>query len=177
MLLRMCRASLERCSYPPREWAPEDVRQALFMRILEAPWKVERAPLGGWLTVLIRHLVADAMKSAYGRRTENIPAHDDENSKFLDRSSVEGAWPPPATLAELHELREGLLAALAALPFEDRQIVTLRFVAGHTLQEISEELGIALTTTHRKIERAVDRLREELTPLWPQERSRPGAKP
>ena len=68
--------------------------------------------------------------------------------------------PPPADTAPLVE--PGLLPALRRLSPRQRAVIVLTEGYGYTPQEVSELLGIHLSSTRRHRERALDRLRSRL---------------
>ena len=71
----------------------------------------------------------------------------------------------PETAAEAHDLRSHILSALAELPFEQREAVVLRDVAGLSNQEVAEALGVSLPAAKSRIHRGRLQLRELLEPL------------
>lgn len=88
----------------------------------------------------------------------------------LDSLEAEGAahvrpdvLPQPA--AEANELRTRVVAALAELPFEHREAVVLRDVAGLSNEEVAAALGISLAAAKSRIHRGRLRLRDYLEPL------------
>jgi RNA polymerase sigma-70 factor (ECF subfamily) len=64
--------------------------------------------------------------------------------------------------AEARELRELVVVALAALPFEYREAVVLRDVAGLSNAEVAEALGVSLAAAKSRIHRGRLRLRDLL---------------
>jgi len=163
MVLGMCREALRACQRPPREWQPEDVSQTLFSRVLQAAWEPEKAPLGGWLGVIIRRIVTDAVKAAYARRTRTAGDWAASDSDGLPEDTLQDVEAgDPADLVAQRDLRERLRQAVSSLPLEARQLVTLRFIEGHKLQAISENLGIPLATVARRIQKALSDLQRML---------------
>jgi RNA polymerase sigma-70 factor, ECF subfamily len=72
------------------------------------------------------------------------------------------ALPEPA--AEAHDLRARVVAALAELPFEYREAVVLRDLAGLSNREVADALGVSLAAAKSRIHRGRLRLRESLEP-------------
>jgi DNA-directed RNA polymerase specialized sigma24 family protein len=60
-------------------------------------------------------------------------------------------------------LRGELLAALAALPDEERRLVTGVYVEGHTYQEMADRSGVALGTLKRRLRDGLAGLRTRLS--------------
>jgi RNA polymerase sigma-70 factor (ECF subfamily) len=73
------------------------------------------------------------------------------------------ALPEPAV--EAHELRSRIVEALAQLPFEHREAVVLRDVAGLSNDEVADALGVSLPAAKSRIHRGRLKLRELLEPL------------
>jgi len=71
----------------------------------------------------------------------------------------------PETAAEAHDLRSRIVTALAELPFEHREAVVLRDVAGLSNQEVADALGVSLPAAKSRIHRGRLQLRELLEPL------------
>jgi RNA polymerase sigma factor (sigma-70 family) len=155
MVLGMCREALRACPHPPREWTPEDVSQTLFSRILQSAWEPEKAPLGGWLGVIVRRIVTDAVKAAYGRHTKTAGDWAGDEGSRAPHALAGAGNGDPADLAEARDLRRRLGEAIDALPFEARQLVTLRFGKGCPLRVISQRLQIPLATAARRLQKAL----------------------
>jgi RNA polymerase sigma-70 factor (ECF subfamily) len=88
----------------------------------------------------------------------------------LDSLEAEGAahvpdelMPEPA--AEADDVRAQVIAALAELPFEHREAVVLRDLAGLSNQEVADALGVSLAAAKSRIHRGRLALREKLEPL------------
>lgn len=178
MVLGMCRVALLGCQLPPRELAPEDVSQTLFFRILKSNWDPGKSPLSGWMGVIIRRIVADARKAAYGRRTRTVGGQPLNNVEGAGEDiRADETRNDPAALAAQRDLRRRVHQAVASLPFEVRQLVTLRFIEGHTLQSIAKELAMPLSTVARKLQKALNNL-EGILGDWPgAAKSPPGGAP
>jgi RNA polymerase sigma-70 factor, ECF subfamily len=68
----------------------------------------------------------------------------------------------PETAAEGQDLRSRIVTALAELPFEHREAVVLRDVAGLSNDEVADALGISLPAAKTRIHRGRLQLRELL---------------
>jgi RNA polymerase sigma-70 factor (ECF subfamily) len=71
----------------------------------------------------------------------------------------------PEAAAEAGELRARIAVALAALPFEYREAVVLRDVAGLSNQEVAAALGVSLAAAKSRIHRGRLQLRDRLEGL------------
>ncbi|MFI7501113.1 RNA polymerase sigma factor SigF [Streptomyces sp. NPDC049687] len=85
------------------------------------------------------------------------PEEDDAEGALADRIGYEDHG------LEGIEYVESLKPLIAELPPRDRQILSLRFVAGMTQSEIGEELGISQMHVSRLLSRTLVRLRKGLT--------------
>lgn len=74
-------------------------------------------------------------------------------------------WRGPEAAAEVADLRGLVLAALAELPFELREAVVLRDLAGLTNAEVAEALGVSIAAAKSRIHRGRLQLRDRLEPL------------
>lgn len=76
-----------------------------------------------------------------------------------------GTISPPATenpQGRLDEDNEALLAAVMELPESERQVVMLRYFAGHGVNEVAESVGRGVGTVTKQLSRAHKRLRKIL---------------
>jgi RNA polymerase sigma-70 factor (ECF subfamily) len=71
----------------------------------------------------------------------------------------------PDAVAEAHDLRARILAALAELPFEQREAVVLRDVAGLSNAEVAQALELSVPAAKSRIHRGRLQLRELLESL------------
>jgi RNA polymerase sigma-70 factor (ECF subfamily) len=62
----------------------------------------------------------------------------------------------------LDEDNEALLAAVVKLPEAERQVVMLRYFAGHSVSEVAEAVGRSIGTVTKQLSRAHKRLRKIL---------------
>jgi RNA polymerase sigma-70 factor, ECF subfamily len=124
----------------------EDITSELFSRLPRALTRYQSGatPFAAWLLRVARNAALDHL-----RAQRSIP------------------------LAEVHVAREAaeprarerladLLAALAALPADQRQVMLMRLVAGMTPGEVAEELGRSVDAVHALQHRARRRLRRDL---------------
>jgi RNA polymerase sigma factor (sigma-70 family) len=71
----------------------------------------------------------------------------------------------PADAAERRELAERVMAAVRALPDEQRPVTTLYYVNGYSQREIAEFLELPVTTVNNRLHASRKRLREERTAM------------
>lgn len=131
----------------------EDVRQTVFLRLLEDPWSLrDAARFGAW----IRRCAVNAAINAAARRARIRGAGPDPS---LDvRESEED----PAERAAAREEAERLSAALAGLPPAERALLALRFDEDLTFEEIAAVIGRPASTIKSRVGKAVGKLRRKL---------------
>lgn len=101
----------------------------------------------------------DASPEAYARRTL-VRVHIDELRRPWRRELHTTPMPDIAANDGMSvEDRQSLLAALAALPVGQRQVVVLRYWLGLSIEETANDLGCSTGTVKSQTARAVTRLR------------------
>jgi len=122
----------------------EDITSEVFSRLSRAltHYRVSATPFAAWLLRVARNAALDHLRA----------------QRSVPRAEVH----PPTALADPGRL-DDLRAALQALPFDQRQVLVLRLVAGLTPAEVADRLGRSVDAVHALQHRARRRLREELT--------------
>jgi RNA polymerase sigma-70 factor (ECF subfamily) len=124
----------------------EDITSEVFARLPRAlsHYRVSSTPFVAWLLRVSRNAALDHLRAQRSVPLAEVPANG---------------------RAELHahERLDDLRAALEALPFDQRQVMVLRLVAGLTPGEVAERIGRSVDAVHALQHRARRRLREELT--------------
>ncbi len=127
--------------------AAEDIAQEAFLAALGALERFDRRrPLGPWLRRIVANRAIDAARARAVRR-EVGPA------------ALEGL---PAGPAQAAALTDGVLAAVAALPDDQRTPVVLRHLLELTPAEIAALLGLPVGTVNSRLRRGLDALRARL---------------
>jgi len=154
----------------------EDIVQETWLAVLrELDTFQGRSSLKTWI---FRILVNQA-KSA-GRRERRLIAVD-PLSHCIDRPAASANWASartatsvarPEDLVIADEAARALLAAVAALPPRDAQIITLRGIHGLSAPEAAEHLGISTGNQRVLLHRARIRLRALLGPCAEDQRGR-----
>lgn len=131
----------------------EECTQDVFMTLWRSADTIDptRARLTTWLYVVARNRAI-----TLSRRRNARPA-----LPFADVPDV-GSAPDPADIAERGETARVVVDALAELPDEQRQVVSLAFFAGLSHGEIADRLGVPLGTVKGRARLALDRLRSSL---------------
>lgn len=137
------------CSIVPDEYAAEDITQTVFARLTARLQRYEprRVPFGAWITTVAHNAAID-----YVRAQRMVPREE-----VLDPDAAEEDF----SRDRLAAIRE----ALAALPEDQREVLTLRFVVGMSTKEIGERVGRSEPAINALQHRGRRRLRLELTRL------------
>ncbi|MEM9372702.1 MAG: sigma-70 family RNA polymerase sigma factor [Planctomycetota bacterium] len=142
MVLATCRRSLR------DESDAEDAAQETFLKLSQHAGVI-RSNVGAWLHAAAMGTSIDiARRDASRRRTERGAASAAEASSDGSESAL--LW---------RDIEPMIDDALAALAESDRELIVGRFLAGRTQRELAREAGISDGTMHRRINRALDRLR------------------
>lgn len=107
------------------------------------------APFGAWLYRLAHNRLMDHYRRS--KPSEALP----------DELSIPAAEQPDARLERYDGARQ-LLAALARLPAEQREIIVLREERELTLEQIAEIQGVGRETVKSRLRYALAKLREAL---------------
>jgi RNA polymerase sigma-70 factor, ECF subfamily len=124
----------------------EDITSEVFARLPRAltHYRVSSTPFVAWLLRVSRNAALDHLRAQRSVPLAVVPAND--------RAELQA-----------HERLDDLRAALEALPFDQRQVMVLRLVAGLTPGEVAERIGHSVDAVHALQHRARRRLRDELT--------------
>ena len=124
----------------------EDITSEVFARLPRAltHYRVSSTPFVAWLLRVSRNAAPAGGRAQRSVPLAEVPAND--------RAELQA-----------HERLDDLRAALEALPFDQRQVMVLRLVAGLTPGEVAERIGRSVDAVHALQHRARRRLREELT--------------
>ncbi len=125
-----------------------DVTQAVFIVLQQKlPDLDERAAIGAWLLRVTRYACMDAAKRTRRRVFHEKKAAAMRSEEALDREDVS-------------PLIDEALERLAEM---DRELVILAFYQGMSHEQIAARLRIGREAAHKRVQRAVERLRKILT--------------
>jgi len=138
--------------------AAEEVTLEVYVQVWRqaASYDAQRGSPAGWLTTLARTRAIDRFRTDYlekGRRTpletaaELPSSQNDPEEDSVDR-----------------ERRRMVQSALATLPPEQREAITLAYFWGLSQSEIAEQLKTPLGTIKTRIRMGMLKLREHLAP-------------
>jgi RNA polymerase sigma-70 factor (ECF subfamily) len=138
----------------------EDMVQEIFLRIWRKPdsFTSERGRFVTWLTSVTRNRAVDEFRSRNRRFRHETAAPENQ-----EREAPGAETSDPALRAELSDQRRLILAAMADLPEEQREVITLAYFGGFTQQEISDRLSQPLGTVKTRIRLGMEKLRLALT--------------
>lgn len=120
-----------------------------------------------WLHRVVVNACLDRIRAARVRRAEALP---DDLDEWGDRGSLASAGSvedDPVAVAEADERRRTVLAALAALPVEQRAALVLVDMEGYSVAEAAAVLECAEGTVKSRCSRGRRRLAEVLVDLRP----------
>ncbi|HEX4474399.1 MAG TPA: RNA polymerase sigma factor [Polyangiaceae bacterium] len=147
--------------------AAEDITQEAFLRVVQraSDFKHE-ARFSTWLYTIARNLCIDHSRKMKLRRHPSLdaPTETSDGSRTLlevvpsssTESDVERA-------AEWTAMRRSIVAAVEALPDDQREVFLLREVANLPFKEIAEVTGTPENTVKSRMRYALERLRMALS--------------
>jgi RNA polymerase sigma factor (sigma-70 family) len=157
--------SYPRLAQPPLNLQPEEVLGAVVERLLKAMREVRPGTVREFFALANQHMRWELNDLA--RRLDERPAAVELN---------EGLLPAPASShSALTPDGRRMLAAIEALPEEEREAFSLVRVQGLTQPEAAEVLGVSAKTVQRRLNRALLLLVEELDDLRPDREPPPQA--
>lgn len=125
----------------------EDAAQSVFLLLArKAPSLTGRASLAGWLFQTARLTAKEALRRQ--RRQQRR-----EQSATL----------PPDTALSQHAFREALNQTLGSLKAAEREAILLRFFEEMSFQEIGAVLRVSEDTAQKRVSRALDKMRAQMT--------------
>lgn len=127
-----------------------DVAQSVFVLFAGRSRSLQRhASIAGWLHQTTRYTVAHVLREERRRRAREEAAHSmNESENGLD--------------AEWRKIRPIIDSALSEIPEADREAVLLRYFENRPFAEIGARLRCNEKTAHKRVERALDKLRVSL---------------
>jgi len=132
----------------------EDITQSLFVKLMSAihGYQPRGVPFAAWLMRVARNAALDSVRAKRPLPSEDIRARDEGRGEIA------------------FERCQSLKEALARLPYEQREVLVLRYIAGIPPREIAELLNKTQSSIHglhHRGRRALKAALEELdaTPL------------
>ena len=136
----------------------EEITLDVFMRVWQkaGTYRPDQAKVSTWLTHIARHHAIDILRRRSVRLDQYTVQWDDATS------SADSSGHGPQESAEISLRRERVQTALASLPAEQKQALTLAYFSGYTHQQIADLLRQPLGTIKTRIRLAMQKLREHL---------------
>ena len=137
----------------------QDMVQDIFLTLWRKPdsYVAQRGRFATWLISVARNRAVDEIRSRQ-RRYRHETASPEQQERELPASEQDD----PALSAELADQRRLILAALAELPPEQRQVIELAYFGGLTQQEIAQRLSQPLGTVKTRVRLGMQKLRAAL---------------
>ena len=135
----------------------EDLVQTVFLQVLRDAGSCQPGrPVLPWLLGMLEHRAIDARRRAHVRREQGGA------EAFGAARGVAAVAATPPDLAADAECRQLVSEALAGMPREYREVLTLRLVHGLAAVDIAHSLGLAPATVRMRASRGLKLLRSAL---------------
>jgi RNA polymerase sigma-70 factor (ECF subfamily) len=136
----------------------EEITLDVFMRVWQkaGTYRADQAKVSTWLTHIARHHAIDVLRRR-AARVDHFAVHWEDA-----RSNRESSLPDPQESVELSLRRERIHAALAQLPPEQKEALSLAYFGGYSQSQIAEVLKQPLGTVKTRLRLAMQKLREFL---------------
>ena len=137
--------------------ASEDAVQEAFLAVWRhaAQYRAERGPVRAWLLTIARNAAIDRRRGRAKRDEAALPLDD---LAF----GLAGDSDDPFAVASSRLEADGLRAAMAELPGEQREAIELAFFGGLTHQEVAMRTGQPLGTIKGRMRLGLEKLRVTL---------------
>src|SRR2546430_6089656 len=117
----------------------------------------ETGALRSWVVGGTRRTAIDPRR----RSGANAKARRLLTSDEARRAGVYGGWLGLVAALQRHTVRD----AMAEMPKEDRNILTLAYLHGHTNDQIAQALNVSVRTVSRRLTNPLGKLEEQVTSL------------
>lgn len=124
-----------------------------------------RTPFSHWLSTIALRACYDAWRNASARKEVPLSGLGDEQQQWADRLLAAESHERFEDLARQQETRELLHSALNQLSPENRMVLTLVHLEGHSVREAAELLGWSTVNVKVRAHRARQQLRKILEGL------------
>jgi len=153
---RQCFQFIRRMLGPAHREAAEDLHQETWISISNsaAAFDPGRASFPAWLFTVARRKVFDHYRR---QKVAVLTAAEDDAAM-----AVADPDPTPLEQVQSRQLAERLVAAVEALPLEQRGAFVMFAGAGLSLEEIAEASGVAVETAKSRLRYARAKLRQAL---------------
>jgi RNA polymerase sigma-70 factor (ECF subfamily) len=138
----------------------EDATQETFLKAWTAIETFRGGLVRPWLLRIATNRCYDLLRARGRRPADSLDAEPFESEPTWTSQTAGGEH--PEVFAARAELSVHLERALATLPDDQRLVVVLSDVQGHSYDEIAAIAGVAVGTVKSRLSRARSRLREAL---------------
>lgn len=140
--------------------AADDLAQDVWLTVVREASRYEvRARFTTWIFTLAHNRMVDHCR---GRKTHASLEAENEDGQTLAETLPAPSGYGPLRRIESREQARRLLAALDALPLEQREAFILQAEAGMSVAEIAQATGVGLETAKSRLRYARSVLREQL---------------
>jgi RNA polymerase sigma-70 factor, ECF subfamily len=144
----------------------EEVSHDVFVRAYTSLSTYSRqTPFAHWLARIALRSCYDAWRSLAGRKELPLSSLGDEHQRWAERLLATESHERFEELVRQQETTELLHRALAQLSPENRMVVTLVHLEGHSVREAAERLGWSVINVKVRAHRARQQLRQILEGL------------
>lgn len=141
----------------------EEIMQETFLRAYKALYKFElRSSFATWIYRIAVNRCLDFLKAK--KMTDTVQIADDPNEGEREIQIAAGN-PGPDRLLMSNEARQKIDQAIGLLSPTERVAFTMRHMEGKSIEEISKTLKVRASAAKNSIFRAVQKIRQELSPL------------
>jgi len=153
---RPCFQFIRRMLGPAHAAVAEDLHQETWMSISRSAGSFDssRASFRAWMFTIARNKVWDQFR----RQKVSVLAYGEDDAAM----SIADEGPSPFEQVQSRELAERLLAAVEALPLEQRGAFVMFADGGLSLDEIAQATGVTVETAKSRLRYARDKLRQSL---------------
>jgi RNA polymerase sigma-70 factor (ECF subfamily) len=142
----------------------EDVVQEAYLRAFRAFPAFRGDAFRAWLLAIVRNTSLTALQARKRAESLILPSGDFNAREDFEIREPASADPSPEAMVIAEDDRKHLLAALAQLPLNYRDVLVLREMEGLSYGEIAEIIAIPIGTVMSRLSRARAELRKALAP-------------
>lgn len=142
----------------------EDISQNVFLAVYGALPRFHPTVANAfehWINRIAYHAAINFIKKR--DRLTWVPLYETDEEGEEYPIEIPDTGPTPEEIAEGEEVYDEILKAIESLPPKQRQVVKLRLLNEWSLEEIAEELGVALGTVKAHLYSGLEKLRKILS--------------